>query len=131
MNMANYIEDLTGQVLARWRDEVRRDPERVAPIHHVGDRELEDHLSALIDKVIKLFRGETTDNLADIVARHGRQRRALGFSVVQLLREFQILRRVLIGTAQEIVGLDASTEEIERGRNLIIDTIDRSMNASV
>jgi signal transduction histidine kinase/CheY-like chemotaxis protein len=131
MNMANYIEDLTGQVLARWRDEVRRDPERAAPIHNVGDRELEDHFSALIDKVIKLFRGETTDNLADIVARHGRQRRALGFSVVQLLREFQILRRVLIGTVQEIVGLDASTEEIERGRNLIIDTIDRSMNASV
>src|SRR5690348_2513985 len=32
---------------------------------------------------------------------------------------------------QEIVGAEVSAEEIERGRNLIIDIIDRSMNISI
>ena len=32
---------------------------------------------------------------------------------------------------EEIVGADVSAEEIERGRNLIIDVVDRSMNISI
>ena len=32
---------------------------------------------------------------------------------------------------QEIIGANASAEEIDRGRNLIVDTVDSSMNASV
>src|SRR5690348_8063973 len=32
---------------------------------------------------------------------------------------------------QEIVGAQVSVEEIERGRNLIIDIVDRSMNISI
>jgi len=32
---------------------------------------------------------------------------------------------------QEIIGANASAEEVERGRKLIIDTIDSSTNASV
>jgi hypothetical protein len=31
----------------------------------------------------------------------------------------------------QIVGADASAEKIERDRNVIIDTIDRSMNVSI
>ena len=56
---------------------------------------------------------------------------ALGYSVVPLLRELQIFRRVLTDMVQEIIGANISAEEIERGRNLIIDTIDSSMNVSV
>ena len=48
-----------------------------------------------------------------------------------LLREFQILRRILTDMLQEIIGANASAEEVERGRKLIIDTIDSSTNASV
>jgi signal transduction histidine kinase/CheY-like chemotaxis protein len=85
----------------------------------------------LTDKVIKLLRGQPTERLEEDAAQHGRQRRTIGFSVVPLLREFQILRRILTDMLQEIIGTNASAETVERGRNLIIDTIDRSVNASI
>jgi signal transduction histidine kinase len=130
-NIANNIEDLKGQIVARWRDQVRHDPEQAAQIHKFDDQELEDHLPELTDKLIKLLRGDPTESLEEEAAQHGRDRRALGFSVVPLLREFQLLRRVLTEMLQEIIGANASAEEIERGRNLIVDTVDRSMNVSV
>jgi signal transduction histidine kinase len=129
----NAIEGLRAQILARWRDEVRRDPEHAAMIHKIGNEELEDHLPGLTDTVIKLLRGEPTETqtLEEDAAEHGHQRRRIGFSVVPLLREFQILRRILTDMLQEIIGANASAEEIERGRKLITDTIDSSTNASV
>ena len=129
----NAIEGLRAQILARWRDEVRRDPEQAAMIHKIGDEELEDHLPGLTATVIKLLRGEPTETqtLEEDAAQHGHQRRRIGFSVVPLLREFQILRRILTDMLQEIIGANASAEEVERGRKLIIDTIDSSTNASV
>ena len=129
-NTANYIESLKDQVLSRWRDEVRGDPEQSAQILNLDDQELENHLPALTDKIIALLRGESVQDLEEDAAQHGRQRRALGYSVVPLVREFQIFRRVLVGIVQEIVGAEASAEEIESGRNLITDTIDLSMNVS-
>ena len=56
---------------------------------------------------------------------------ANGYSVVQLLREMQIFRRVLATMAYEIVDPDESAEQIQACRNLIVDIVDRSMNASV
>ena len=66
------IESLRGKILARWRDEVRRDPEQAALIHKIDDQKLEDHITGLTDKVIKLLRGEPTENLEEDAARHGR-----------------------------------------------------------
>jgi signal transduction histidine kinase len=106
-------------------------PEQAALIHELDDEELQDHLPGLTDKVIRCLHGEQSENLDEDAARHGRQRRALGYSVVPLLRELQIFRRVLTGMVQEIVGAEVSAEEIERGRNLIIDMVDRSMNISI
>jgi len=36
--IAHNIEDLKSQILARWRNQVRRDPEQAALIHKVGDQ---------------------------------------------------------------------------------------------
>jgi signal transduction histidine kinase/CheY-like chemotaxis protein len=122
---------IEGQILSRWRDQVRRDPDNGSLMHDLDDQELEDHLPALTDKVIKALRSEPTEGLEDDAAKHGRQRRALGFPVVSLLRELQIFRRVLTNMVQEIIGETVTAEDIERGRNLIIDTVDRSMNVSI
>ena len=45
-------------------------------IHKLGDQELEDHLPALTDKVIKFLRGEPAEELEEDAAQHGRQRRS-------------------------------------------------------
>jgi signal transduction histidine kinase/CheY-like chemotaxis protein len=129
--IANHIERLEGEIISRWRNEVRSDPELTALIHQLDDQELEDHLPTLTGKIIALLRGETTKDLVEDAVQHGRQRRTLGYSVVSLLRELQIFRRVLSSMVHEIVGEDIGSAEIERARNLIIDSVDRSMNISV
>jgi len=129
--IANHIERLKGEIISQWRNEVQSDPELTALIHKLDDHELEDHLPDLTDKIIALLRGETTKDLVADAVHHGRQRRALGYSVVSLLRELQIFRRVLTSMVQEVVGVNVGPQETERARNLIIDSIDRSMNISV
>ena len=129
--IANHIDDLKIQVLSRWRELVRRDREQWRLVHNLDDRELEDHLPALTDKVIKALRGEPTEGLDDDAAQHGRQRRALGFSVIALVRELQIFRRVLNDMLRDIVGEEVTAEEIEHGREVIVDIVDRSMNVSI
>jgi signal transduction histidine kinase/CheY-like chemotaxis protein len=130
-NIASYIEHLKGEILSRWREEVRHDPEQAALVHGLDDQELQDHLPALMEKVIHFLRGEAVEGLERDAAQHGRQRRADGYSVDALLRELQIFRRVLTGLVHEIVGAEVSAEDIERGRDLVIDIVDRSMNISI
>jgi signal transduction histidine kinase len=129
--MADQIERLKGQIITGWRDQVRPNPELAAVVEKLDDQELEDHLPALTDKIIRMLRGEQTKDFEEDAAQHGRQRRALGYSVVALLQELQVFRRALTDMVQEIAGGDASAEEIERVRNFIIDSVDRSMNISV
>ena len=98
---------------------------------HLDDQELKDHLPALTDKILKLLRGEQVTDLEADAASHGLQRRERGYSVVALLRELQIFRRVLTLMVREIVGADPSNAEVEKKRDLLDDIVDRSMNASV
>ena len=118
--IANHIERLKGEIISRWRNEVRSDPELTALIHKLDDQELEDHLPALTDQIIALLRGEAT-NFEEEAVKHGRQRRGLGYSVVSLLRELQIFRRVLTSMVQEVVGGEYQRRRrAERAHNLII-----------
>ena len=129
--IANHIDDLKIQVVSRRLQLVRRDREQWRLVHNLDDRELEDHLPALTDKVVKAPRGEPTEGLDHDAAKHGRQRRTLGFSVMALVRELQIFRRVLNDMLRDIVGDKVAADEIERVRNIIIDIVDRSMNVSM
>ena len=114
INIADRIEQLKGQILDRWREEVRKDPVQAASVHHLDDQELKDHLPALTDKILKLLRGEQVTDLEADAASHGLQRRKRGYPVVVLLRELQIFRRVLTLMVREIVGVDLSNEEVEK-----------------
>ena len=131
IHIADRIEQLKGQILDRWREEVRKDPVQAASVPHLDDQELKDHLPALTDKILKLLRGEQVTDLEADAASHGLQRRERGYSVVALLRELQIFRRVLTLMVREIVGADPSNAEVEKKRDLLDDIVDRSMNASV
>ena len=67
-NIARHIERLKGEVISRWREEVRRLPEQAALIRDLDDQELQDHLPALTEKVIKLLRAELTQDLEEDAA---------------------------------------------------------------
>jgi hypothetical protein len=130
-NIADHIQSLADQILDRWREEVRRNSKQFALVHHLDDQEFQDHLPALIAKIVNLLRGEPVDNLEEDAAEHGRQRRALGYSVVSLLCELQIFRQVLLSMVGEIVGAAVSVGETEQARNLIIEIVDRSIKVSI
>jgi two-component system, chemotaxis family, CheB/CheR fusion protein len=128
--IADQLIKIKDQILDHWRREVRSNPEQAALVAHLDDRELQDHLPALTERIIALLRGEPADGLIEDAVEHGRQRYQDGYSVVQLLREMQIFRRVLANMAYEIVE-DENPEQVQTCRNLVVDIIDRSMNASV
>src|ERR1700691_3247655 len=128
--IADQLHKLKDQILELWRREVRNNPEQAALVADLDDQELQDHLPALTERIIALLRGEPAEGLIEDAVEHGRQRYKDGYSVVQLLREMQIFRRVLATMAYEIVE-DESSEQVQICRNLVVDIIDRSMNASV
>jgi signal transduction histidine kinase len=130
-NIANHIERLQDRLISAWRVTVRQDPQQPSLIQRLDDQELEDHLPALTEKIIKLLRDEPSEGIEADAANHGRQRRALGFPVVSILRELQVFRRLLTDMVHEIIGQDVTAEEIEHGRNLIVETVDLSMNISI
>ena len=78
INIADRIEQLKGQILDRWREEVRKDPVQAASVHHLDDQELKDHLPALTDRILKLLRGEQVTDLEADAASHGLHRRKTG-----------------------------------------------------
>src|ERR1700678_4484583 len=93
--IASHMDGMRSEVLSRWRDQMHRDQSHGSRIRALDDRELKNHLPALIDQVLQALRSETVTNLDENAAEHGRQRRTLGISVVLLSRELQILRHVL------------------------------------
>jgi signal transduction histidine kinase/CheY-like chemotaxis protein len=129
--IADQLHNVKDQILELWRREVRSSSEQAALVAHLDDQELQDHLPALTERIIALLRGAPVEGLEKDAEEHGQQRYRDGYSVVQLLREMQIFRRVLATMAYEIVEPDERAEQIQACRNLIVDIVDRSMNASV
>jgi hypothetical protein len=68
--IADYLEKLKGQVLDRWRVEVRGNPEQREIVQKLDDQELQDHLPVLTDNIIQCLRGESLDRLEEAAARH-------------------------------------------------------------
>jgi signal transduction histidine kinase/CheY-like chemotaxis protein len=125
------LQDLKREIIVRWREEVRQDPDQPEFIRDLEDQEFTDHFPSLAEKVIKLLRGQSVESVEGEAAQHGRQRRSLGYSVVQVLRELQTFRRVLADSVQRIVGPNIKGEALDRSRKAIVDIVDRSMNVSV
>ena len=116
--IADQLEKLKDQIVDHWRREVRTSPEQAALVAHLDDLELQDHLPALTVRIIALLRGEPAEGLIEDAIEHGQQRYRDGYSVVQLLSEMQIFRRVLATMAYEIMGPGESAEQIHACRNL-------------
>jgi hypothetical protein len=75
------------------------------------------------DSAVKLLRAGSKlsiqtssrkEGLEDNAAKHGRQRRMLGFPIVWLLRELQIFRSGLTDMVHEVVGTDPHAEEVQQ-----------------
>jgi signal transduction histidine kinase len=130
-HIADLMQSLKAQVIKIWREQVRRDDEYAVRLRLLDDKELEDHLPALTEDILKNIRGISTPNIEEDGRRHGRQRRVAGYSIIEVLRELQIWREILLETLEQTAGKAVPAQEIAQAGRLIRNLADRSTNASV
>jgi len=127
--LATHLTCHRDDIMARWRAMVREEPSQ-SPIRlRLTDRDLDDHLPSLIDKLADALRARATPQVEPEGKAHGHTRRTLGYTIPDILRELTLFRHVLMDVVQEF-GADATTADSEEAREVILDVIDRSMTAS-
>src|ERR1700733_5853488 len=100
--IAKYLEQHKNEILDRWRDAAKAESAQAERLAKMDDRELLDHLPALTEALIKTLRGEEKKSLIeDDARRHGHQRRLDGYSVVDVLWELTMFRRVFMAVLDE------------------------------
>jgi signal transduction histidine kinase len=128
--IADYLEQHKDEILDRWRDAARREQTQAERLSKMDDRELLDHLPTLTEALIRVLRGEQESLIEVDARRHGHQRRLDGYSVVDVLWELTIFRRVFLGV------LDEASEEIPDwipvdGNRTILNLLDVCARASI
>lgn len=128
--VADYLENHKDQILKRWRRAAKQEAKESKRLAKLDDKELLDHIPAITDALIAVWRGEDSSQLSADCARHGHQRRVDGFTVIDVLWELTIFRRVfltVLGDASK--GVDESVKV--EGRKTILDLFDLCSRCSV
>jgi len=97
--LAAHLSHACSELMASWRTLVR-DGLGSAGIG-LTDADLDDHLPSLVYKLADALRVRATPNVEPEGAEHGRQRRAAGYTVPQILLEFRMFRQVLMNAVRE------------------------------
>jgi two-component system phosphate regulon sensor histidine kinase PhoR len=114
------IHQRRGRLLEEWRGEVRRLP----TARNMDAPTLNDHIPSLLDELASALIAGHTESVLDLQLErspqiHGTQRLRAGFDIVEVVAEYNILREILYGVAEED-GIDLSGD-ISRILNRVID----------
>jgi RsbRD-like negative regulator of sigma factor len=109
---ADHFATHKNVLLARWRERVRSESSLPAQRLTFSDRELEDHLPALLDSIIEalLSRQAGDGTLRQRGSEHGHSRRLSGYTIEQLIWEFAIFCKLLRQTLEQIAPNAASQD---------------------
>ena len=128
--VADYLEKHKGEILRRWRRAAKQESKEAKRLAKLDDQELLDHIPAITDAMIAVWRGKDSAQVSADCARHGHQRRLDGYTVIDVLWELTIFRRVFLTVLRDASkGVEESTQ-IE-GRNTILDLLDLCARCSV
>jgi RsbT co-antagonist protein rsbRD N-terminal domain len=118
---ANHLSTSKKTLFINWRNVVRGDPKLPERRLSFTDSELEDHLPALLDSIIKKLRGEEADKqeVHEEGTQHGKVRRSQGYSIAQLVREFSIFRK-LLGQSIDQLAVDLVPGQLSEIREQIL-----------
>jgi signal transduction histidine kinase len=99
---------------------------------HVSDRELEDHLPALLDSIIEALQGRQAGDgtIRQRGAEHGHSRRLSGYTIEQVIWEFAIFRKLIRETLEHIEP-SVTSQDLFAARELILEITDRSEVGSI
>jgi signal transduction histidine kinase len=118
------------EIVQRWKREVRGTlaPEAMPPL------ELVNHIPEFLDQIIAALRADedvwASSHVPDggsTAAGHGAQRLRLGFSLDSVVREYGVLRRVIVDTATE-ADAGMTPRELQVLLDAIIDGIARAVS---
>ena len=128
--IADYLEQHKDEILDRWRQAAEMESAQAERLARMDDRELLDHLPALTEALIRVLQGEEETLAEDDARRHGHQRRLDGYSVVDVLWELTIFRRVFLAVLDEASTAVADWIPVD-GSTTILNLLDLCVRASI
>jgi signal transduction histidine kinase len=128
--IADYLEQHKDEILNRWRQAAEMESAQAERLARMDDRELLDHLPALTEALIRVLQGEDETIAEDDARRHGHQRRLDGYSVVDVLWELTIFRRVFLAVLDEASTAVADWIPVD-GSTTILNLLDLCVRASI
>src|SRR6202045_2341618 len=128
--VAVNLEQHKDEILARGRNAARQESAQSKRLAELDDKELLDHLPAITEAMICVLRGENPSRIEDASRRHGDQRRLDGYSVLDVLWELTILRRVFLAVLREASeGVEEAV--VVAARTMILDLLDLCARSSI
>lgn len=127
--MGETIQQDAGQLIARWADRARTEQPTAARVHHDI---LVDHLLVFLWELGRTLAegGDPEPTRATRTAEvHGDQRWETGWSLAEVVRDYQILRIVIIEYLEEVVREPLSSRELVALGVAIDDAILTSVTA--
>jgi signal transduction histidine kinase len=128
--IADYLEQHKEEILDRWRNVAKQELGEAERLAKMDDRELLDHLPALTEALIGVLRGEEESLVEDDARRHGHQRRIDGYTVVDVLWELTIFRRVFLNVLDEASAGVANWIPVDESTT-IMDLLDVCARSSI
>ena len=128
--VADYLENHKHEILRRWRRAAKQESKESKRLAKLDDKELLDHIPAITEALIAVWRGQDSSQVSADCARHGSQRRVDGYTVVDVLWELTIFRRVFLTVLRDASkGVEESA--VIEGRKTILDLLDLCGRCSV
>ena len=128
--VADYLENHKHEILRRWRRAAKQESKESKRLAKLDDKELLDHIPAITEALIAVWRGQDSSQVSADCARHGSQRRVDGYTVVDVLWELTIFRRVFLTVLRDASkGVEESV--VIEGRKTILDLLDLCGRCSV
>src|SRR5713101_3870371 len=128
--VADYLENHKDQILKRWRKAAKQESKESKRLAKLDDKELMEHIPAITDAMIAVWSGKDSSKVSIDCARHGSQRRIDGYTVIDVLWELTIFRRVFLAILRDASkGVEESV--VVEGRKTILDLLDLCARCSV
>jgi signal transduction histidine kinase len=129
-DVADHLERRKDEILTRWRKAAEEESAESKRLAELDDNELLDHLPAITEALICVLRGEKSSRIEDASRRHGHQRRLDGYSVLYVLWELTILRRVFLAVLRE-ASEGVAEAVVVAARTMILDLLDLCARSSI
>src|SRR6266478_1430808 len=120
--VADYLENHKDQILKRWRRAAKQESKESQRLAKLDDKELMDHIPAITEAMTAVWRGQDWSQVSADCARHGSQRRLDGYTVIDVLWELTIFRRVFLTVLRDASkGVEKSVKVA--GQKTILDLL--------